>query len=206
MSRTNLSRDFFCRATLVVVAVCTLGAGPPVEGQLHWRSDKKEGMRVRIIALAQAYPRTSFFSNHEVFVAEKQLGSDESRLVKLVYAFLPYQPRLSDSGLDYATVHEMHAVRDPDCDEALSRIVAGANAPDWTTSVHEPSDPPDELAAPKEPNVPRQGPSPADAPFKYATGSPVLDLERRHANLPCYATSADDYEKGVHEPATVPGP
>src|SRR5437762_6749189 len=79
---------------------------------------------MRIVAMAWNHPRSSFFSNEEVFVAEKALNQSESRLVKLVYGFLPYQPRLSDNGLDYATVHEIRALRDPECDETLAQMTS----------------------------------------------------------------------------------
>ena len=56
-------------------------------------------------------------------MAEQQLkGEDESRLVKLVYAFLPYQPRLSESGFDYSLIYELHATRDPSCDQSLTQM------------------------------------------------------------------------------------
>src|SRR5712692_11992684 len=44
-------------------------------------------------------PGTSFFSNFEVFVAKRRVGKDELQLIKLVYEFLPYQRRLSEYDL-----------------------------------------------------------------------------------------------------------
>jgi hypothetical protein len=87
--------------------------------ELHWQNQKKEHMRIRLVALAVAYPRSGYFSSQEVFVAEQQIEKDETRLVKLVYNFLPYQPRLSEYGMEYTTAHDIKATRDPDCDEML---------------------------------------------------------------------------------------
>jgi hypothetical protein len=112
------------RATFVgLVTVCAFGL-QPAKAELHWQDAKKEQMRIRLIALATSYPRSSVYSNEEVFVAAKEIQKGEARLVKLVYAFLPYQPRLSESGLDYSTVHELRAVRNPDCDETLDQMTS----------------------------------------------------------------------------------
>lgn len=87
-------------------------------------------MRVRLVALALAdQPRSSFFSSHEVFVAETEISHDEWSLIKLVFTFLPYQPRLSESGFDYSVVHQVAAWRDPDCDETVAQLTA-RNLPD----------------------------------------------------------------------------
>lgn len=118
---------------MAVVAVCVLRGPDPARAKLHWRPEKKENLHVRLIALAEADPRSTFFSNHEVFVAAQQLGGDESRLLKLVYEFLPYQPRLSESDFDYSVVHEIRAVREPGCDQSLAQI-----STDQTTRAHVP--------------------------------------------------------------------
>ena len=81
-------------------------------------------MRVRLVAVALADPRSSFFSSHEVFVAETEIGHEEWSLIKLVFTFLPYQPRLLDTGFDYSVVHEFSAQRDPDCDETVAQLTA----------------------------------------------------------------------------------
>ena len=149
-----------------LLCVCTV-VKQPAEAELRWQDGKKEPIRVRIVAMAWNHPRSSFFSNEEIFVAEKALNQSESRLVKLVYGYLPYQPRLSDGGLDYATVHESRALRDPECDETLAQM----------TSPHGPR-----------------------SSLKYSTDSPILNVERRRAPLPCYLTTADDYGKALREP------
>ncbi len=127
-------------------------------------------MRVRIVAVALADPRSSFFSSREVFLAETEIGHDEWSLIKLVFTFLPYQPRLSEVGFDYSLVHELTALRVPDCDETLARLTAR----DWPDHPYE--------------------------PLIYAPDAPRVDLDRRRIPLPCYQTNSDDYKKSVRQP------
>ena len=118
-------RFFSLRSYLLVAVVgttCGVATREPALAELHWQPPKKEQMRVRLVALAIAYPKSSFFSSQEVFVAEQELEKDETRLIKLVYNYLPYQPPLSEYGLDYSIAHEIRATRDPDCDEPLSEM------------------------------------------------------------------------------------
>jgi hypothetical protein len=157
----------------ILVAMATLNGPQAARGELHWGSPKRESLRVRLVALAWNHQRSSFFASEEIFIAEKQLDQDESRLVKLVYGFLPYQPRLSESGFDYSTVYEVRATRDPDCDETLSKLTSG-EVGDW-----------------------RQ----AESDLKYSTDAPPLNLARSKSTLPCYVTSAEDYNKALEEPA-----
>jgi hypothetical protein len=105
-------------------ATCTGGSGTEAEG-LRWPDPpKKAHMRVRLVAVALALPRTSFFSSLEVLVAETEIADEELSLIKLVFTYLPYQPRLSESGLDYSVVHEVSAWRNPDCDETIAQLTA----------------------------------------------------------------------------------
>jgi hypothetical protein len=112
-------------ALLFLAATCIGGSGGQAEGQLRWPDPpKKAPMRVRLVAVALALPRSSFFSSYEVFVAETEIGHEEWSLIKLVFTFLPYQPRLSESGFDYSVVHQVSAWRDPDCDETIAQLTA----------------------------------------------------------------------------------
>jgi hypothetical protein len=86
----------------------------------------KERMRVRVVAIALTEPRTSFFSGHEVLVAETEIADEEWSLIKLVFTHLPYQPRLSEAGFDYSMVHEILAWRNTDCDETVLQLTARA--------------------------------------------------------------------------------
>lgn len=111
---------------LLLTAISIGGSGRQVRGQLRWPDPpRKAHLRVRLVAVAFAeHPRSSFFSSHEVFVAETEIGHDEWSPIKLVFTFLPYQPRLSESGFDYSVVHEVSAWRDPDCDQTFAQLTA----------------------------------------------------------------------------------
>lgn len=148
---------------------------PTADGQLHW-SSRKQPIDVRLIALAVAYPRSSYFANDEVFIAEQQLGKEESRFIKLVYDFLPYQAPLSTYGLDYSVVYRFHAVRDTTCDENL-----------WEMRSQQKRQPRSRSA---------------DAEWKYAHDTPIADLDFRQAHLRCYRTTSDDYERADREPTS----
>jgi hypothetical protein len=119
------------RAVFFLAAVCVGGFGKQAEGQLHWPDypPKRAPIRVRLVAIASTLPRSSWGSSYEVFIAETEIGDEEWRLVKLVFTFLPYQPRLSESGFDYSVVHEVSAWRDPNCDDTIAHLTA-RSAPD----------------------------------------------------------------------------
>ena len=153
--------------------ICFLlwGAVAISDCQSYWPVPRKKPIHVRLIAVEIAYPRTSFFANDEVFVAEQELAKNESRFVKLIYDFLPYQNPLSSFGLNYSLVHRVQAVRDETCDENL-----------W--EVRE---------------LQRQSGS-AATQFKYAPDSPIGDLNRRQAHLRCYRVTSEDYEKASRQP------
>jgi len=103
---------------------CIEGSGKQAEG-LHWPDfPKKARVRVRVVAVALNLPRSYFSSNLEVLVAEKEIEHDEFSLIKLVFTYLAYQPRLSESGFDYSVVHEVLAWRNPDCDETVADLTA----------------------------------------------------------------------------------
>jgi hypothetical protein len=113
-------------ALLFLAVTFVGGPGRYAKGQLQWPDPpKKAHIRVRLVAIALSdRPRSSFFSNHEVFVAETEIGSEEWSLIKLDFTFLPYEPRLSESGFDYSVVHLVSAWRDPDCDETVAQLTA----------------------------------------------------------------------------------
>ena len=103
-------------------ATCIGGPGKQAEG-LHWPDPpRKAQIRVRLVAVALAEPRSSFFSSREVLIADTEIAEDEWSLIKLVFTYLPYQPRLSESGFDYSVVHEVSAWRNTDCDETVSQL------------------------------------------------------------------------------------
>ena len=115
---------------LLFLAATFLGGSGGVEGQLRWPGPPKEARtRIRLVAAALIFPRSSYFSSEEVFVAETEIGDEEWSLIKLVFTFLPYQPRLSESGFDYSIVHEVSAWRDPQCDETVTQLTARSSPP-----------------------------------------------------------------------------
>jgi hypothetical protein len=111
---------------LLLLAVTWIGGSSrQAEGQLRWPDPpKRTSMRVRLIAVTLVLPRSSYFPRSEVFVAETEIADQEWSLIKLGFSFLPYQPRLSESGFDYAVVHEVWAWRDPDCDQTIAQLTA----------------------------------------------------------------------------------
>ncbi len=78
--------------------------------------------QVKVISLAWAPPKSSYFSNFEVFIAEKWLSKNQTEVIKLVYVFLPYQRRLSEYGAENPRVRKLRVTRDPTCDESLMQI------------------------------------------------------------------------------------
>lgn len=116
---------------------------------------------VRVLGLALALPASSYFSNYEVFIAERDFSRNERQLIKLVYESRPTQRRLSDYGVDVASTYKLRVKRDPACDETISQITGG-NYSELQNSN------PDALQA-------------AD----------------KEAMLPCYRTTADDYQKAL---------
>jgi hypothetical protein len=90
-----------------------------------------QDVQLRLIGLVWAPPRSSYFSNFEVFIAEKWPKKEESQLIKLVYVFLPYQQRLSEYGFEDSQVRRLRVTRDLTCDESLLQMMwpEGGNGP-----------------------------------------------------------------------------
>lgn len=129
-SVTSVKMKNWTTALLFLAATCIGGSGRLAEGQLRWAyPPKKAPMRLRLVALAISLPRSSFFKSYEVFVAETEIAHDEWSPIKLVFYFLPYEPRLSESGFDYSVVHEVSASRDENCDQTVEQLTA-RNQPD----------------------------------------------------------------------------
>ena len=112
-------------ALLFLAVTCIGGSGRRAEGQLRWSyPPQKVPIRIRLVALAISLPRSSFFKSYEVFVAETEIAHEEWSPIKLVFYFLPYEPRLSESGFDYSVVHEVSALRDESCDQTVAQLTA----------------------------------------------------------------------------------
>ena len=83
---------------------------------------------MRLIGLALALPGSSYFSNYEVFIAERQLGKNESQFIKLVYISLPYQRRLSEYNPSHVKVFKLRVTRDKTCDETVQQMTQAETA------------------------------------------------------------------------------
>lgn len=89
-------------------------------------------LSVNFIGPVLPLPSSSYFSNSEIFIAEAHVNQHQSGLIKLVYDFLPYQPRLSDYGPNYPVVYKLHVTRDPSCDEPLMRLTSSMTTSETT--------------------------------------------------------------------------
>ncbi len=83
-------------------------------------------LNVNFMVPALVLPMSSYFSNYEVFIAEQRVTRHQSRLIKLVYEFLSYQPRLSDCGPNCPGIENLRATRDRSCDQALMQVASSA--------------------------------------------------------------------------------
>ena len=77
---------------------------------------------LRLIGPVLALPGSSYFSNYEVFIAERKRSKGELELIKLVYVSLPYQKRLAEYGPNNWTVPKLRVTRDQSCDESLMQM------------------------------------------------------------------------------------
>ncbi|HWY56823.1 MAG TPA: GAF domain-containing protein [Terriglobales bacterium] len=96
--------------------------------------DTKE-LSVSFMVPALVLPMSSYFSNYEVFIAEQRVTRHQSRLIKLVYEFLSYQPRLSDYGANDPGIENLRATRDRSCDQALMQVASSASTVPWSQSA-----------------------------------------------------------------------
>nr|AUN36731.1 hypothetical protein [uncultured bacterium] len=88
---------------------------------------------LRIIGLALALPSSSYFSNYEVFIAERRIAKEESQLIKLVYESRPYQRRMSEYDVSDARIVKVRVRRDASCDETAAKVL-GDHYPKLQTS------------------------------------------------------------------------
>ena len=99
----------------------------PQSGYEQAGLENSRELSVNVVGLALTLASSSYFSSREVFLAEDRFSRHGSRLIKLVYEFLPYQPRLSDYGPNYAAVDRLRVTRDPNCDESLRQVLSSAH-------------------------------------------------------------------------------
>jgi len=127
-----------------------------------------EELPLGFLGVVFAAPGTSFFSNFEVFVARRRVGKDQLQLIKLVYEFLPYQRRLSEYDLN----------------SLPPRVIKLRVTPDPSCD--------ESLGQVIQAHTDPTGP---------ATEYPKLPAALRSADmnavLPCYRTTADDFQKAM---------
>ena len=92
---------------------------PPPEAIDNTPAGAAQELSLHLVGLASALPTSSYFSNYEVFIAERRVTRLKSQLIKLVYMFLPYQRRLSEYGVTNLRMLKLRVRRDPTCDESL---------------------------------------------------------------------------------------
>jgi hypothetical protein len=98
------------------------GIIPPRPISEKLREPATQELPVRLLGLALALPNSAYFSNTEVYIAERSIAKGETELIKLVYISLPYQPRLSEFGLNNSTIYKLRVSRDQSCDETLLQM------------------------------------------------------------------------------------
>jgi len=91
----------------------------------------------------------------------------KAELIKLVYVSLPYQKRLVEYGMNTSRIYRLRVTRDPGCDETLLQMT-------WPEVESAHSDP--------------QHPS---------SDAPAMGPKEGNNLLPCYRTTADDYQKAI---------
>jgi len=117
-------------------------APPPQSDADDSRDAVTEELPIRIIGQALALPNSSYFSNYEVFIAEKRRANGKTQLIKLVYVSLPYQRKLSEYGVNSAKIYKLRVTRDSSCDETLLEITwpqADPSHPDAANPIGPPS-------------------------------------------------------------------
>jgi hypothetical protein len=129
-----------------------------------------EELPLGLLGVVFAAPGTSFFSNFEVFVAKRRVGknNDQLQLIKLVYEFLPYQRRLSEYNLN----------------NLPARVIKLRVTPDPSCD--------ESLGQIIQPRSDPTGPAP-----EYPKLPAALLSFDPNAVLPCYRTTAGDFQKAM---------
>ena len=142
---------------------------------------KKQSITVRLIGRASFLPVTSFGANYESYVGSLQSKASDSTMVKIVYRFMNYEPRLPGSLADYDLVHTFRATRQPDCDAKAETLIYSQHVGP-AGQVSEPA-----------------------FSFVYAKNASGVSIPPT-VLLPCYVVSADGYKGTRTMPARRPGP
>jgi len=127
-----------------------------------------EELPLGLIGVVFILPGTSFFSNFEVFVAKRPVGKDQMQLIKLVYEFLPYQRRLSEYDLNNLPPRVIKLRVTPD--------------PSCDESLWQ---------------MIQSDTDPTRAATEYSKLPAALRSSDLTAVLPCYRTTASDFQKAM---------
>ena len=142
-------------------------ASPTPAGNKENKSTVEE-LPLGSLGLVFAAPGTSYFSNFEVFVAKGGVSNDQMQLIKLVYEFLPYQRRLSEYDLS----------------KTPTKVIKLRVTPDPSCK--------ESLGRILQPY---------SDPVRATTEYPKLPAALRDFDLnlvlPCYRTTADDFQKAM---------
>jgi len=130
-----------------------------------------EELPLGFLGVVFAAPGTSYFSNFEVFVARRRVGKNQLQLIKLVYEFLPYQRRLSEYDLN----------------NLPPRVIKLRVTPDPSC---------DETLG----QVIQVHTDPTAPTTEYSKLPAALRSADMNAVLPCYRTTADDFQKAMLRP------
>jgi len=142
-------------------------ASPAAAGNNESKSPAEE-LSLGSLGLVFAAPGTSYFSNFEVFVAKRRVAKDQVLLIKLVYEFLPYQRRLSEYDLSRVPRGVIKLRVTPD--PSCNETLGRIMQP-YTVPTH--------------------------ATTQYPQLPPALRGSDLNAVLPCYRTTADDFQKAM---------
>ena len=126
-----------------------------------------EELPLGFLGLVFAAPGSSYFSNFEVFVAKRRLGK-ELQLIKLVYEFLPYQKRLSEYDLNNMPPRIIKL-----------RVIPDPSCNESLGQIIEPA------------------PDPTRQVTEYPKLPAALSNADMNAVLPCYRTTATDFQKAM---------
>ena len=126
-----------------------------------------EDIPLRFIAVPGAYSKTSFFSNFEVVIAERNVNGNKTEYIKLVYISLPYQKRLSEYNWNTTRIYKLRATYDPRCNESLMEMMM----PDGGEQI--------------------------DEQTQAEASRVAAQLGDKKTKLHCYETTADDFQRAM---------
>lgn len=126
-----------------------------------------EEVPLRLIQVPGAASKTSFFSNFEVVLAERNITPTKKELIKLVYISLPYQKRLAEYDWNTTKIYKLRVIQDPACDESLMEMMFP------------------------------EGNEQLDAETQAQANRLASEVSDKNMKLRCYRTTAEDFQRAV---------